>query len=370
MPTEIYQGNYRKIYTHQQLNNKRAMFWALLWLFLILVLGIWWLMVIFHLSSMNNQSPSLFFLHKIFPVSNKINVTKMILYEGSTFIILLILLSFFLLRIYFRDLRKAKALAAFFASVTHELKTPLSSIRLQSEVMSENLPQVFNDQNIENLSSPSNSNGSPLIELVNRLVEDTHKLETELDKILELSRLERTRGHEGLHLRPINLSEIVQNFFKRHQLSSSFEFQLPKNADIPLVWADKYALEVILRNLIDNSKKHLKLKKSQKIIRPITISFEMVQYKSFFSKFNFWSSPHKNTFLRMTYCDHGPPFEGDIKRLGELFYTLTPHQGTGIGLYLVRQMMKLMGGHFSCHQENSLHFVLDFSSAQHPKSLS
>jgi len=76
----------------------------------------------------------------------------------------------------FKRPKKTKDLQVFFASLTHELKTPLASIKLQSEVIEESL----------------NSNLDPLVhKLLRRLVQDTNKLETQMDKILQLSRIER-----------------------------------------------------------------------------------------------------------------------------------------------------------------------------------
>ena len=58
---------------------------------------------------------------------------------------------------------------AFFASVTHELRTPLTSIRLQAEAIAE---------------------GEQRAELARRLLEDSHRLESQIDKTLELARIE------------------------------------------------------------------------------------------------------------------------------------------------------------------------------------
>ena len=58
---------------------------------------------------------------------------------------------------------------AFFASVTHELRTPLTSMRLQAEAIAE---------------------GEQRAELARRLLEDSHRLESQIDKTLELARIE------------------------------------------------------------------------------------------------------------------------------------------------------------------------------------
>ena len=70
---------------------------------------------------------------------------------------------------YWRDMRRARGTQAFFAALTHELRTPLTSVRLQSEAIAE---------------------GEPSAELAERLLEDTHRLESQIDKTLELARIE------------------------------------------------------------------------------------------------------------------------------------------------------------------------------------
>ena len=64
---------------------------------------------------------------------------------------------------------RARGTQAFFAALTHELRTPLTSVRLQTEAIAE---------------------GEPSSELVERLLADTHRLESQIDKTLELARLE------------------------------------------------------------------------------------------------------------------------------------------------------------------------------------
>ena len=71
--------------------------------------------------------------------------------------------------LYWRENRRARGMQAFFAAVTHELRTPLTSIRLQAEAIAE---------------------GDQRVELARRLLEDSHRLESQIDKTLELARIE------------------------------------------------------------------------------------------------------------------------------------------------------------------------------------
>ena len=123
-----------------ELNKTRSRFYLLISfsVMMLLLLGSWWLFLVFKLSNalegITSQKPQ----------GNLINMIK---WEGTTFIVFLIILSITLLYIYFQDHKKTKALQAFFSSLTHELKTPLASIKLQSEVINDLLEDEALEKN-------------------------------------------------------------------------------------------------------------------------------------------------------------------------------------------------------------------------------
>lgn len=225
----------------------------------------------------------------------------MIFYEGSTFILFLITGGIFAGWVYFQDLKKSKSIQAFFSSMTHELKTPLASMRLQAEVIEE---IIEGDKN----SNPK------LTKLISRLLEDNQKLETQMDKALQLAKLEQGAS---LTLTKINLLDFLQEKTKKYTEHFSFDFNIPENF---FVYADHFALELIFKNFIENTKRH------QKQSHQISISLSQ-------------SPP-----FTITYDDHGKAFNGDLNKLGELFYKHNSTQGTGVGLYLSKRLAKAMEG--------------------------
>ena len=94
---------------------------------------------------------------------------RMLQWESGTFLVLLLTLSGALFWYYRRDMQRARGTQAFFAALTHELRTPLTSVRLQTEAIAA---------------------GEPTQELIERLLADTHRLESQIDKTLELARIE------------------------------------------------------------------------------------------------------------------------------------------------------------------------------------
>lgn len=240
----------------------------------------------------------------------------MLLWEGGTFFILLILISSTFIFLYIKDLKKNRAMAIFFSSLTHELKTPLASIRLQADVIHDLLTQSENQM---------------LKKLSERMIEDTGKLEIQMDKILQLSRMEL-----GGNLNPtsINLDQFIKQI--KNQWAKDFEIKIETKCKDLVILADEFALELIFKNLIENTRRHTSGKK-------IIIQIEEGSSDSVFIK----------------YTDAGI-FSGDKKRVGSLFYKHDSSKGSGIGLYLIKRLMEKMKGGLSILFEPKFTFILNF----------
>ncbi len=278
---------------------------SLLWTGVLLLIGGWWVffMINFEEFLINTE---------------RARITKMLAWEGGSFIILLLLLSVSILILYLKDKRKTHSLQAFFASLTHELKTPLASIRLQGEVINEILASK---------KDPS------LNKLIGRLIDDTAKLEVQMDKILQLSRIER--GGE-LNLTSIALIPLIKSLTKTWLPDVEIDLEMDHLGEKINIEADEFALELILKNLMENTKLHTK---SQKV--KISIHSHL-------------------QYVVLRYQDQGE-FEGKLERLGSLFYKHNSTKGSGIGLYLSQKLLDKMKGKFQISKVNKgLHFELFF----------
>jgi len=270
----------------------------------LLTLGGWWL---FLLVTVGRKLES---LEKEVGIDMGLspNLTNLVMWEGTTFLFLLSFLSFVMLFLYLKDQKKSKAMQDFFASLTHELKTPLASIRLQSEVLADLIMQKYQDENLKNLTL--------------RLVEDTAKLETEMDKILQLSRLERGGT---LNLIPLDLAHFVKSMVSREGRDLEIKLTLPQS-DIT-VQADEFALQLIFKNLFENSRLHGGVNPTVKI------SYE-----------------EQAEYIKLIYQDSGQ-FKGSTKDLSTLFYKHNSSKGSGIGLYLVKKSLQAMKGQLEIQTE-------------------
>ncbi|GAB4010151.1 MAG: HAMP domain-containing sensor histidine kinase [Bdellovibrio sp.] len=271
-----------------------------------MLLGAWWLYL---LTQMVDGHDS-----KVRP-----NIEKLVLWEGGTFVVLLILVSWAFFALYMKDRKKTKALSAFFAGMTHELKTPLASVRLQAEVIDDIVKENKNER---------------LKNVVNRLLLDTQKLENQMDKILQLSRFE---SGGNLNTTESHLLEQIELTFKRWGKQLKFHFEGPPLKN-DLVLIDEFAFELVMRNLIENTIIHAN---SNNVI---------ITFKDYEDK------------IDLIYSDHGQ-FSGDPQKLGKLFYKHNSKRGSGIGLYLIQGLMQKMGGELSIDISTHISFRLSLEKA-------
>jgi signal transduction histidine kinase len=204
----------------------------------------------------------------------------------------------------------------FVASVTHELKTPLTNIRLYAEML---------DQGIA--ATPEREHA-----YLGIIGSESARLSRLINNVLELSRLEN-RQH-CLHLQPGRLDEVlseVQAVMAPKLEQEGFQLEVRTEA-IPDFKYDREAMIQILINLVENSIKF----GHDALQRQITIHVRRYEAN-----------------VQVVVQDSGPGIpRRDLERVFDDFYrvdnALTRNtSGTGIGLALVRKLVQAMGGRVS-----------------------
>lgn len=215
------------------------------------------------------------------------------------------------------QLRLHKLYDNFIANVTHELKSPLSSIQLYLETL--------------------NSRNVPLEkqkEFYKLMLKDSNRLKNLIDSILEISSLDQKNIAHDFHIynagdEIIKLSKEAILQFNLPEESISFE----GTANCRFV-IDKNALKIVFNNLVDNSIKYnlekpkinLKMKCGlKKVIIEFTdngIGLASEDQKKIFNKFH-----------RI--------YNKDIPSV----------KGTGLGLYWSKEILKRHGGNISAFSE-------------------
>jgi signal transduction histidine kinase len=197
---------------------------------------------------------------------------------------------------------RTRGLQAFFASLTHELRTPLTSIRLQAESIADGMTESAQEKIF-----------------VQRLLEDTQKLEQQVERILELARVE---GGGPLFTQKIDLLSSIERSVREWKSGQGKGVSVDLRVSDAVIEADPVAIQVILKNLLENAVRHAREKL-------LVIAIE---------------SRASDDGVQVVFRDNGKGFDGNPKFLGNLFEKGAHSQGAGVGLYLIQVMMKRMGG--------------------------
>jgi signal transduction histidine kinase len=267
-------------------HNRLAIFLVALWVVFTVTLTAWWLIFGLRQLDLINQSN----------LENAAQLNRhyqMLLWEGGILIASLIgggLALFYFAR---REQKRHAQVEEFFAAFTHDAKTALASLRLQAESLQEDF---------------AGSGPNPLLD---RLLRDTLRLQLQLENSLFLVNLSRGK----FFLEPISLSACIDNL-RRHWS----DLTIRQQGDAT-VFADARALESILTNLIQNSVTHGRATE-------IVIAINSDQKKR----------------LSLKIADNGQGFTGDFNQLGRLFVRHGRGSGSGVGLYIVRQLIQRMNG--------------------------
>jgi signal transduction histidine kinase len=140
-----------------------------------------------------------------------------------------------------RELRMAEMRSQFVASVSHELKTPLTAIRMFAETLGMGRPADEQSQK----------------DYLNTIVSESDRLRRLIDNVLDFSRIEQ--GSRTYNREPVQLAEIVHAAASsmQHPLTKQgFELQVDVQEDLPEAEVDADAIEQAILNLLANAMKY------------------------------------------------------------------------------------------------------------------
>ncbi len=201
----------------------------------------------------------------------------------------------------------------FVSAVTHELKTPLTAIRMYGEMLRDGVV-------------PSEGKRQRYYEIMTAEAERLTRL---VQNVLELSRLEQHRPMQLVSGDATAVLREVIAMLEPHVEKEGFRFDLAVEADLPAVRFDRDALIQVLFNLVDNALKYSR-QATDKTIR--------------------LRAHRSGSGVALAVADHGPGVAREhLKKIFEPFYRgeneLTrTSKGTGIGLALVHGLIERMGG--------------------------
>lgn len=158
--------------------------------------------------------------------------------------ILLVTILFFLfsIGIILRQKRFSEMQKDFINNMTHEFKTPISTIRVSSDVF---------------LKNPIIKENPRLLEYAKIIRSQNGRLNRQVEKVLQLARIEQDNFQ--LHKEPVHVHEVLLDVLnassvKIQQEGGTLDWELLARED--LVDADRLHLSNVMHNLLDNASKY------------------------------------------------------------------------------------------------------------------
>jgi signal transduction histidine kinase len=225
--------------------------------------------------------------------------------------------------------------AGFVSSVTHELKTPLTSIRMYAEMLEQGMAR--DEESRKRYLGVIGSEAGRLTRLI--------------ANVLEFSRLEQRE--RPLDLKPGTLEEVFGTMAETLQPKLQREgFELIVDNRLSRGFAyDREVMMQVIMNLVENSMKF----GSDGPVKRITVT-----------------AREEGRRVLLTVRDTGPGVESrELCRIFDDFYraddSLTRKtKGTGLGLALVKRFVAAMGGTVKAHnaEDGGLIVVMEFMASQ------
>ena len=219
-----------------------------------------------------------------------------------------------------REVRAAQLRSQFVASVSHELKTPLTSIRMYAEMLNMD-PAIEAEQRGEYLDT---------------IVNESERLSRLINNVLDFSRIER--GEQTYRKVPLSLPSVARNVARAMEYpfrQSGLQLNVQTDPEVPDVAADRDAMEQAILNLLSNA-----IKYSRPGADTVDLRVERV-----------------NSCVYLRVRDYGRGIaKAEQARVFDKFYRSPDVEragipGTGLGLALVAHVAREHGGEVEVESE-------------------
>jgi len=225
-------------------------------------------------------------------------------FAAGLVIVLMLVLTGFGGSLIARQARLNKLKNDFIATVTHELKTPLSSMRVLVDTL---LEGNYNDQ----------QQATEYLQLISK---ENLRLSRLIDNFLTFSRMERNKqAFDIVGTDPAEIAEAAVDAVQTKFNHENCRFSVKIDDNLPSIMADKDAMVTVLVNLLDNAYKY-------------SHGDKRIELKVF----------SENNAVYFSVADNGIGMTGrQVKKIFDRFYqadsSLTRRtQGAGLGLAIVK----------------------------------
>ena len=272
----------------------------------------------------NDPAPRINYLKVYFPDKHKflLSSIKLII---PTFIFTFILFCTFVYTIViaFRQKKLTEMKNDFINNLTHEFKTPISSISLAA--------QMLNDDTVR--KSPT-----MLQHISTVIMDETKRLRFQVEKVLQMSMFDRHKS--SLRLQDVDANQAIENITKTFKLKVERyggNLTASLNATDSTIMVDEMHFTNVIFNLLDNAVKY------RQEDRPLQL--------------NVTTRDISGNRLEIVVSDNGIGIKKeDIKRIFEKFYRVSTGnrhdvKGFGLGLAYVEKMIQAFKGEIKVESE-------------------
>lgn len=219
---------------------------------------------------------------------------------------------FFTLQIANKELQLSKMKSDFISTVSHEFKSPLTSIRHITDML------VFK-------RVPTESKKQEYYEIIQQ---QSERLSHLINNILDFSKLEE--GEKNFRFKAVSIDQILQEIvlsFKNSIPDKDFKVSYKHAKRLPMINADKVAITQVIHNLLDNAFKY-------------SGSSDLIEVYA--------KSDNKSIIISVK--DYGIGISPEDKdKIYSRFYRISNDRtqqvkGSGIGLTIVKQIIESHGG--------------------------
>jgi two-component system, NtrC family, sensor histidine kinase KinB len=212
------------------------------------------------------------------------------------------------------------------AVASHELKTPLTSLQMNLLMLQEKA---------DNLTARQR-------EILTAAVAGGEELAATIDELLDLTRIEA--GQLQLAKQRVDLDALVEQVsrtFRPRYQDAEVALRVVREAPTAIVQGDPARLRIVLVNLLTNALKYTP--------RGGEVTLRLASRQN--------AGAGSKSRLQITVTDTGPGIPPELREhVFEKFYRVEDHRpdgpkgvrGTGIGLYLCREIIEAHGGSITC----------------------
>ena len=272
------------------------------------------------------NSNTKYYLKVKFPTQKKyIFSTVRFIIPSLAFTLILLIVFLFTIILAFRQKKITEMKTDFINNMTHELKTPISTISLAA--------QMLGDDSVR-------KSATSLKHLSDVITEETKRLRFQVEKVLQLSVLEKSTG-AALKFSVVNANKIISNVvntFKIKVEKYGGQISCRLDAEDSNIYVDEMQFTNVIFNLLDNAVKYMK-EEMEPVLEITTAN----------------SEDGKKIQIRIKDNGIGIKKE-DLKHIFEKFYRVSTGnrhdvKGFGLGLAYVDKMVSIFRGSIAVESE-------------------